>query len=136
MINLHVTHNFEDIIGWLDNFKIRRRKVKAWARTVQRHEREQAQRAIKNRGRGDFRWQTPLYRTGLLYSRVNYSFRLRALSKNYTLTVETPVHYASYLADRWPYLNMTEKDITIHTNALAALVFDNQKTNIRGLLTG
>ena len=135
MINVQVKSNIGEIVHWIGAFRPDKRKMQAWSRKVQRHEREQAQRAIKNRGRGDFRWRTPLYRTGFLYSRVNSSFRLRGLKENYVLSVRTPVFYASYLADRWPYLNMTEKDVDTHVNALAALIFDDRKTPTRGLLS-
>lgn len=127
MIQIKTTSNIGEITDWIKNFKIRRQTIKRWAIGVHRRERREAQRAIKQRGRGSIHWQTPLFRTGFLYSRVNYSYRVDSLVNNHQLTVETPVFYANYLADRWPYLAMTEEDVTVHTNALAALIFDNRK---------
>ena len=127
MLPFKANHNIAEVVNFLDNLRFTPKKLRRWADTTQKREQKNAQRAIRNRGRGEFNWSTPLYRTGLLYSKVNDSHRLTSVGNAlHTLTLNTPVFYAERLTERFPYLTMSQEEVTEHVNELSSLIFGDR----------
>ena len=114
-----VEHDINEVVAWIKEIQIDPEDIHRWGQATQKREQESAQRAIRERGRGGHVWHTPLYRTGNLFRNVNRRFHTTSTSLGlHVLTIETPVHYANYLADRWPYLAISDKELEVHVDDL------------------